>query len=89
MMAEQIVTYHAVLMDRDCEILGQLDTVDLNPRYVVLVPTPGGVVVLAGDDEPEIDDLPVGARTFHRLGSAVYTSALEASCMYESLRERL
>lgn len=89
MMAAQEVTYHAVLMDRDFEMIGQLDTTGINPRFVVLVPTAGTLIVLAGDDEPDINDLPVGARVFHRLGSAVYTSAVEASSIYEYVGEML
>ena len=89
MMAEREVVYHAVLMDRDYEMLGQLDSVGANPRYVVIVMTEDGPIVLGADDPPPEDGLPVGARTFHRIGGAVYTSALEASVLYEYLGEHV
>jgi hypothetical protein len=88
-MAQHEVVYHAALMDRDCELLAEMDSTGVNPRYMVIVVTPAGMVLLGSDDEPELDELPVGAQLFHRLGSAVYTSAVEASVLYEHVGERL
>lgn len=87
-MPEQEVTYHACLMNDACEMVGQIDG-GMNFRYVVIVPTDEAVVMLAGDEEPETDGLPVGAQIFHRLGSAVYTGPIDASTVYELVGEKL
>jgi hypothetical protein len=89
MMAQHEVVYHAVLMDRDCELLAEMDSTGINPRYMVILFTPAGMALLGSDEQPPLDELPVGAQVFHRLGSAVYTSAIEASVMYEYVGERL
>lgn len=82
MMPEIEVTYHAVLMDRDCELVAEID-LPVNFRYLVIVPTPVGPALMAGDDAPSMDELPDGSMPFHRLGSAVYTSAVEADALFE------
>lgn len=82
MMAQK--TYHAVLVDDTYEVIGQIDG-PMNPRFFVLY----GSILMGGDEQPTLEELPVSSRVFHRVGSAVFTSEIDASTLYELVEEKL
>jgi len=77
--------YNAVLMTVNGEMTGQFK-MPMNPRFLVVIGEEAATV-LGADTAPNIDDIPVGAHVFHRVGSAVWIDD-EASTMYEYLGEK-
>lgn len=77
--------YTATLMGSQHELAATLE-LEQNPRYIVVGnPDPEtGIGVIVGLQElPDQGELPEGTMMFHRLGSAVHTSKIKASVLYE------